>query len=63
MNIEDEFLTFSEVARRFPAFTESGLRWHRFQNTSGFNRCVRRVGRKVVISLNDFLNWLNECKD
>lgn len=56
----NEFLTFTQTAKRFPAFSEGSLRWHRFNNTSGFNRCVRRIGRKCVISLQEFRTWLNE---
>jgi hypothetical protein len=55
-----EYLTFPQASQRFPAFTEGSLRWHRFNNTGNFNKCVRRVGRKCVISLNEFLNWINE---
>jgi len=58
--LEDEYLTFPQAAQRFPAFTEGSLRWHRFNNTSGFNRCVRQIGRKCVISLRDFRSWINE---
>lgn len=58
--IEDEYLTFLQVSQRFPVFTEGSLRWHRFNNTGNFNRCVRRIGRKCVISLRDFLNWIEE---
>ncbi len=56
----DEYLTFPQAAQRFPAFTEGSLRWHRFNNTGGFNRCVRQIGRKCVISLRDFRSWIDE---
>src|ERR1700722_12509777 len=56
----EEYLTFSQAAQRFPAFTEGSLRWHRFNNTGGFNRCVRQIGRKCVISLRAFLIWMEE---
>lgn len=65
MNIEaikeqDEYLTFAQAAQRFPAFSEGSLRWHRFSNTGNFNRCVRCVGRKCLISVKLFLQWINE---
>lgn len=60
VQLEDEYMTFSQTAQRFPAFTEGSLRWHRFNDTGGFNRCVRRIGRKCVISLREFLHWIEE---
>jgi hypothetical protein len=59
-SFEDEYLTFTQAAERFPAFTEGGLRWHRFNNTGGFNQCVRQIGRKCVISLRDFHIWMGQ---
>ncbi len=61
--IEDEYLTFNQATHRFPAFSEGSLRWHRFNNTGGFNRCVRKIGRKCVISLSEFLKWIEEQTD
>lgn len=57
---EDEYLTFHQAAQRFPAFTEGSLRWHRFNDTSGFNRCIHKIGRKCVISLSQFLIWIRD---
>ncbi len=37
------------------AFTESSIRWLIFQGEkTGFASCVRRLGRKVLIDLDDF---------
>lgn len=54
----DEFLTFAQTAQRFPAFTEGSLRWMRFNDTNGFNRCVRKIGKKCVISVLCFKHWV-----
>jgi hypothetical protein len=50
--VQDEFLTFSQTAQRFPAFSEGSLRWMRFNgDANDFNKCVKKVGRKCVISV------------
>lgn len=52
-------LTFKQTAQIYPAFTESSLRWLRFNgNANGFNRCVITVGRKVLIDADAFELWL-----
>ena len=43
--------------------TESGLRWtifNEFQN--GFHQCVRRMGGKVLIDLDEFETWVDSSK-
>jgi hypothetical protein len=41
------------------AFTEAGLRWLVFnEKANGFSACVRRVGRKVLIDLDAFEEWI-----
>lgn len=58
MKKDNEYLTISQISKKFPAFSEPSLRWHRYKNTADFNKCVRRVGRKILISTNDFIHWL-----
>ncbi len=55
----DEYLTFPQASKRFPAFTEGSLRWMRFTDTTGFNKCVRKIGRKLLISVRDFQDFLD----
>jgi hypothetical protein len=62
MEKEDTLMTFSQAAEKFPAFSVGSLRWMRQQNTNGFNRCVKSVGRRRLISLNIFLDWLDKQK-
>ena len=43
--------------------TESGLRWiifNEFQN--GFCKCIRRMGGKVLIDLDEFETWVDSSK-
>lgn len=43
------------------SFTESAVRWLIFnENQNGFSRCVRRIGRKVLIDLDQFESWIDE---
>lgn len=55
------FNTVKQIPTHYPAFTESSIRWLIFnENTNGFNCCVRRVGRKVLIDLNEFELWISK---
>jgi hypothetical protein len=52
-------LTVQQFAQAHPAFTHGGLRWllfHRQQN--GLERAVVKVGRKVLIDVDQFFLWL-----
>ena len=53
------FGTVRQTADAYPVFTESSLRWLIFnETTNGFEQCVRRIGRKVLIdwdALEDFI--------
>ncbi|MCX7123822.1 MAG: hypothetical protein NTV32_09235 [Gammaproteobacteria bacterium] len=43
--------------------TESGLRWIIFNEFhNGFHECVRRMGSKVLIDLDDFEKWIDASK-
>lgn len=55
------YLTVKQVPSRYPAFTEGSIRWLIFhEKTNGFYRCVRRIGRKVLIDLDQFESWIDE---
>jgi len=42
-------------------FTESSIRWLIFNaHENGFTQCVRRAGRKVLIDLDAFENWMDD---
>lgn len=41
------------------AFTESSIRWLIFnEKVNGFSRCIRRIGRKVLVDLDAFEQWI-----
>ncbi len=55
--------TIKNVPSKYPDanFTESGLRWLVFNaKDNGFSSCIVRIGRKVLIDLARFENWLDE---
>lgn len=57
-------VSVEQAADLYPAFTVSALRWliiHKKYN--GFSRCVFRSGRKIVIDLDEFEEWIDSRKD
>lgn len=55
----NKFLTFKQASARYPAFTEPSFRWLRFNGEeNGFNSCVVKVGRKVLLNIERFEPWL-----
>ena len=53
--------TVKQVAEMNPAFSEAAIRWMRFNaETNGFDRVLVKVGRRVLIDLAEFENWLEE---
>jgi len=52
--------TVKQIPSLYPAFTQSSLRWLIFnQSTNNFSQCVRRIGRKVLIDLDQFEQWID----
>lgn len=57
----DEYLTVAQLSERYPAFTQGSIRWLIFNGKSnGFNKVVRKIGRKVVLKLSDFKKYIEE---
>jgi len=53
------YFTVKQLPLHYPAFTENSIRWLIFhEKTNGFCRCVRRIGRKVLIDANEFEAWI-----
>lgn len=53
------FASFRITAQLYPSFSEAALRSYRLSNRNGFNRCVRQLGRRVVIDLVEFESWVD----
>ena len=57
----ERLLTVKQLAEKSPAFTESSLRWLIFNaKANGLNRALLKVGRRVLIDLPEFEQWLDE---
>ena len=52
--------TVKNIPAIYPGvFTESSIRWLIFnEKENGFSRCVKRVGRKVLIDIDEFEAWI-----
>ena len=58
ISVED-FVTIRQLTTTNPAFTEGGIRALIFRaKSNGFNRCIRRIGRKILISKTAFSRWI-----
>lgn len=54
--------TVKTIPQLYPGvFTESSIRWLIFhEKENGFARCVRRLGKKVLIDLDRFESYIDE---
>ena len=54
-----QYLTVRQLTEKYPAFPQGGLRHYIFhEKENGFAYCIRRVGRRVLISEADFFAWV-----
>lgn len=57
----DEYLTVAQLAQRYPAFSQGSIRWLIFNSEiNGFNKVIRKIGRKVILNLREFKKYLEE---
>lgn len=59
LQLRPTFLTVKQFCQQYQAFSHGGLRWllfHRQQN--GLACAVVKVGRKVLIDVDQFFLWL-----
>lgn len=58
--IMTNYYTVKQLAEKHPAFSEASLRYYIFhENTNGFNKVTRRVGKKILLSEEAFQKWLD----
>ncbi len=58
--VQTQFLTIRQFSERHPWPSEGGLRHLIFNaEENGFVNCIRRVGRRVLLSESDVLNWID----
>lgn len=54
-------LTIRQFCEQNPAFTQGGIRFLIFnKQQNGFDKCMVRVGRKILINVSAFFLWLDE---
>jgi hypothetical protein len=54
-NQADEYLTVAQLSQLYPAFTQGSIRWLIFNGEkNGFNKVVRKLGRKIILNLREF---------
>lgn len=51
-----------KIPELYPAaFSESSIRWLIFnEKKNGISKCLRRLGRKVLIDLDAFEHWIDQ---
>lgn len=53
-------LTVRLFAEKYPVFTKSILRsWVFYRTENGFEQCVVRIGRKLLINETSVFEWIN----
>jgi len=58
-----DILTVKLFSKKHPAFSEAAIRHLIFHSTTnGFEKCLRRAGRKILILESQFFLWLNDQK-
>ncbi len=56
----DRLLTPRQLAAAYPAFSIGSIRWLLFRReTNGLESAVRYAGRKLIVSEQRFLAWLD----
>jgi len=53
------YFTVKQTAERHPAFSEASLRYIIFNShQNGFDKTIKRIGRKILINEALFLEWI-----
>lgn len=54
-------LTVRQFTEKHPAFSQGGLRYTIFHaEENGFAKCIRRIGRKVLLDEKSVFQWVDE---
>lgn len=52
-------LTVNQLVSAFPAFGEKTVRWWIYNGkTNGFDACLIRIGSRIYIDKNRFIEWV-----
>lgn len=58
-----KFLTVKQFAEEHTAFSEGSIRWLLFRDSAFRQKCVRKMGRKILLNEEDALNFINAQKE
>lgn len=58
-----KFLTVKQFSKEHPAFTEGSIRWLLFKDSDFRQKCVRKMGRRVLLNEEDTLNFINAQRE
>lgn len=59
--LQTNYYTVKQFAKEKGFLSESGLRYLIFNaDTNGFNKVIKRIGKKILIDFNAFNIWLEE---
>ena len=53
-----DLITLAKFNNYFAYPTQGTLRQFMFYNKYDFNKCVRRLGKRIYIKVSDFLDWI-----
>jgi hypothetical protein len=60
MHTNNQFATVRELSKIFPSFSEPSLRYLIFNaQKNGINKCIRKIGRKIIFNVPAFETWIN----
>ncbi|GAB4199199.1 MAG: hypothetical protein Tsb002_34600 [Wenzhouxiangellaceae bacterium] len=55
----EDLLTIEQLVEQFPAFREKSVRWWIYNGkTNGFESCIIRIGTRIYIDRNKFVEWV-----
>lgn len=57
------FLTLKECSIKYPCIPLGGLKHLLYSNKDFAEKCIRKVGYKLLVSEIDYLNWINNSKN
>lgn len=64
MEVNRRLATVNQLVESYPSFTSSSIRWLIFnEKTNGFSQCLRRIGRKILIDLDQFEQWIDQQQE
>lgn len=56
-----KFLRVKDIPLYYPAFSAGSIRHLIFhKNTNGFDKCMRKIGKRVIILSDDFEAWIKD---